>query len=651
MIKIKSIYLSLALALAIIISSADMLFFRGGFSLGLVMVYIILLSLAPYTLHDIKIEKKEWASAYLFIAAVAAVSAAGYLFSFHDSRLLPYGIILMAAGLALIIIRAVSTHPAEAENDGLNMGRWREIAWLFVILALAFDIRIYRHDSIPPGVWFDEAQNGLETMAIIKGTPFQVFIPRLTMMPAMYFYIASFFTSILGANIFAIRLVSVIAGVLSVAAFYFFIRAVFKDVRLALAGAAMLAMSRWHITFSRVAFLGILTVLLELGCFYFYYKTLSKKSPLYALITGLVMGLSFYSFSAANFIPVILAVHSGILIIRRGRNFFRENLKNIALIFGVALVAATPLLTYALRNPEMFSRRMNEVSIMNEIKTEKSISPLVNSLKEHLLMFNYEGDYNGRHNLYKKPMVDFIAGALLAAGVFLTLAGSADIFYLIWFAAMLSAGILTLSIEAPQAYRTIAVIPCVYIFVLIALKEALRALKVINPSKILSTIFIIAVVSCAGAVNIYQYFVLYPAEKATYLSFSPEANAIAEFTKKNSGDYLIYSSTGKELYGFYPFEQKVICDFVNYGRDGYMYMTDDNMVDKKLLAGKKGIIALIRANDAVEKYLINKMYPAAVKKEFRNRVTDEVMFVCYYIDASMLKNKTDASKPMIFYTR
>jgi hypothetical protein len=158
-------------------------------------------------------------------------------------------------------------------------------------------------------------------------------------------------------------------------------------------------------------------------------------------------------------------------------------------------------------------------------------------------------------------------------------------------------------------------------------------------------------VSCAGAVNIYQYFVLYPAEKATYLSFSPEANAIAEFTKKNSGDYLIYSSTGKELYGFYPFEQKVICDFVNYGRDGYMYMTDDNMVDKKLLAGKKGIVALIRANDAVEKYLINKMYPAAVKKEFRNRVTDEVMFVCYYIDASMLKNKTDASKPMIFYTR
>lgn len=80
-------------------------------------------------------------------------------------------------------------------------------------------------------------------------------------------------------------------------------------------------------------------------------------------------------------------------------------------------------------------------------------------------------------------------------------------------------------------------------------------------------------------------------------------------------------------------------------------MTEDNMVDKALLAKKKGIIALIRPDDTAEEKNIGKLFPGARKKEYRNSVTDEVMFVCYYIDASIIGKKKDASKPMIFYIR
>jgi 4-amino-4-deoxy-L-arabinose transferase-like glycosyltransferase len=585
------------------------------------------------------------------LLSLTSIAAGQFIFSFYNGQILWAGACFMALGLAFIMIRRIKTTPIPGDKGDVKNSRVFEITALSLILAFALFLRLYRSSSIPPGVWYDEAQNGIESMAIARGAPLQVFIPRMTMMPAMYFYIASFFTSLIGPDIFALRLVSVVAGVLSVAAFYFFARFALKDVKLALAGAAMLAMSSWHITFSRVAFLGMLTLLLEVVCFYFYFKAISRRSLLSGVIAGAAMGLSLYTFSGADFIPIVVALHCLYLLFAKGKDISVRDRRNMAVIFIAAAVVAAPLLVYAIENTGLFTKRIQDVSIVNEIKAQKSLMPLINSAKTHLLMFNYEGDYNGRHNLYKKPMLDFVTGVLLAAGLFIAAADGAYVFYLIWFLVMLGAGVTTISIEAPQAYRIIAIVPCVYMLVLVVIKEITRVLKQLNPSKILAWILIGTVVLCAGALDIYRYFVLYPADKATYLSFSPEANAIAGFIGENRGDNVIYTSEGSNLYGFFPWEQKVICDFLNYGKDGNIYMTEDNLVDSSALAGKKGIIALLRNNDRDEEAAINREYPAAAKKVFRNRVTDEVMFICYYIDASMLKRKTDPSKPMIFYTR
>jgi len=651
MISIKSIYLSLIFIVLVAAASADVVFFRGNFSYSLALIYILLLSLLPYTLHDVKMEKTGAVSGALLLTSFALIAAGQYVFSFHNTALVGAGSGLFAAGLALVVIRRRVIPPESIIKTGAGDSRIFEMAGLGVILAAALFLRLYRIDSIPPGVWFDEAQNGNEVINILKGAPLQVFIPRLTMMPAMYFYIASFFSSILGPDIFSLRLVSTITGVLSIAAFYFFVRAALKDVKLALAGAAMLAFSRWHITFSRVAFLGMLTLLLEIICFYFYLKAISGKSWIAGVISGAAMGLSLYTFSGADFIPPVAALHCIYLLCSRGKDFARNNGKKIALIFITAAVIASPLLIYAAKNPEIFTKRFQDLSIMNEIKEQKSFMPVVNSVETHLLMFNYEGDYNGRHNLYKKPMLDFITGALLAAGLFIALADVSYIFYIIWFFVMLAAGIFTISIEAPQAYRIIGIVPCVYMLSLIAVKEALNVLRRVNPSRVLAGIFVSAFVLCGGVINIYQYFVLYPGEKATYLSFSPEANAIAAFTGQNSSDYIIYASEGSKLYGFYPWEQKVICDFINYGKPGYIYMTDDNAVGRGAIAGKKGIIAILRGGDNAEEKELKLEYPLAEKKEFRNRITGEVMFICYYIKSEMLRPKKYNSRPMLFYMR
>lgn len=635
MIKIKSIYLSAALIFFILLASFDVIFMRGQADFTLYLIYSVILSLAGYALNDVRTEKTSFIGLIFLVISAVMVSAGQYVFFFHHIPHLWIALLFLAAAFAMMIISGF--YPLGDSGKKPLKFQPVEAVILVSILALAVFLRVYRAGDIPPGIWFDEAQNGNEVLRILRGSPLEIFIPRLTMMPAMYFYIAALFTKILGVNIEALRLVSVVTGVLSVAAFYFLCRQIFKDGNFALAGAFLLAASRWHITFSRVAFLGMLTLLLVITCFYFYLKALEGHKITHAALSGISMGLALYTFSGANFIPIILICHLVFLMLFPAGRPRKSTIVSGLVILLTAAAIASPLALYAVKNPEIFSKRFSDLTIANDIEKEKSLAPLFKSIKVHLLMFNFEGDYNGRHNLYKKPMLDIITGALLIAGFMAAITAPGHSFFIIWFFVMLLAGIMTISIEAPQSYRIIGILPVVYIFVLFFLKKAQSALFALSRAQKPFLAIFLTVLTAVAALNIRQYFVLYPKEEATYLSFSPEANAIARFISEYSEKYQVYVTTGEKLYGFYPWEQKLICDFVNYGRPGYEYLKDDNKVSEASLSGRRGVIILARPSDPQVIAAVEKDYPKAKKEEFINSVTDEIMFVCYYIEKEAVK--------------
>ena len=85
---------------------------------------------------------------------------------------------------------------------------------------------------------------------------------------------------------------------------------------------------------------------------------------------------------------------------------------------------------------------------------------------EHLLMFNFHGDNNGRHNLPGTPMLDPITGALMVLGVGLCLwriRQPGSFLLLAWLLLMLVPGIFSLDFEAPQSYRAIGSLPAAYL--------------------------------------------------------------------------------------------------------------------------------------------------------------------------------------------
>jgi hypothetical protein len=122
------------------------------------------------------------------------------------------------------------------------------------------------------------------------------------------------------------------------------------------------------------------------------------------------------------------------------------------------LLAVGPLLVYALGHMEAFNDRLSGVFLLSQeaLQGRAPLAVLDDSLGRHALMFNVQGDSNGRHHAPDKPMLDFVTGlGFLASGGWL-LRQSRD-----WrsrfLAVALAIGLLPslLAVEGPHAMRSI----------------------------------------------------------------------------------------------------------------------------------------------------------------------------------------------------
>jgi len=121
-----------------------------------------------------------------------------------------------------------------------------------VIVAAAAVFRLQDLSWIPYGISGDEAIFGLEGQRILHEGPIGPYSPFASGQPAGVLYLASASIWALGSTIFAIRLVPAVAGILTVLALYAYGRRNF-GVGTGLVGAALLAVSSWHIAISRFA--------------------------------------------------------------------------------------------------------------------------------------------------------------------------------------------------------------------------------------------------------------------------------------------------------------------------------------------------------------------------------------------------------------
>jgi len=165
----------------------------------------------------------------------------------------------------------------------------KAIIFLLIILIIAAFFRLWQLDSIPPGLYPDEAINGNEALDIIQQGKFKIFYPENNGREGLFIWLISLSFLIFGPSIWAIKIVPAIFGILTVLGLYLLTKELLriencklkivnlKNETIALTASFFLAISFWHINFSRIGFRAILVPFVWSLVFISYLGDSAKK--------------------------------------------------------------------------------------------------------------------------------------------------------------------------------------------------------------------------------------------------------------------------------------------------------------------------------------------------------------------------------------
>jgi len=262
---------------------------------------------------------------------------------------------------------------------------------LFFIISISAFLRIYQLGNVPSSPDWDEVALGYNAYSIVQTgrDEYGEFLPIILRSfddykPALYAYLVIPFIKLFDLTVFAVRLPSAMFGILTVIATYFLVKEIFainnkfkitnsKQIQpfdfaqgknlndqnskhwqleiIALLSAGLLAISPWHIQFSRIAFEA--NVGLAFNVFAVLFFLWGLKRPWFLALSSIVMAVNLYAYQSEKvFTPLLLLA----LVIIFRKTLFLVSKKYIAMAVILGLFVSLPIIHYTLTNKEALSR-------------------------------------------------------------------------------------------------------------------------------------------------------------------------------------------------------------------------------------------------------------------------------------------------------
>ena len=416
-----------------------------------------------------------------------------------------------------------SWKPALSLAEGLEAcpepsRRVRSWKWvpLLLVVAIAAALRFWALGTTPPGLYHDEASNGLDALGVLEGER-PVFFEANNGREPLFIYLVALSVAVLGRSPGAIRIVAALLGALTIPATYLMAKAMFNR-RIGLLAAAVTGLTLWHVNLSRIGFRAVAMPLLVALALWQLWLGLKDGDKRHFLAGGLLYGLTFYTYLAARFTIVALVAFglylvgswklevggwrlalSNVLSLSKGPAEGLEACPEVppeldegpgrraggwrrsALIFVLAASAAlVPLMVYVATHWDAFLVRVGQVSIFNPaINGGDFWGTLLRHVGKTLLMFTNRGDFIPRHNVPLRPVFDPVLSVFFLIGLALCLSRfrqrAEHAFVLIWLAVMILPTIL--AEDAPHFLRSVGVLPVAFVAPAIGLDYLWRFLE------------------------------------------------------------------------------------------------------------------------------------------------------------------------------
>jgi 4-amino-4-deoxy-L-arabinose transferase-like glycosyltransferase len=437
----------------------------------------------------------------------------------------------------LLIIAATPWHLPPGQSVARALRRHAtEILILLAILAVAAAFRLPYLDSLPGNIHNDEASVGLQARQDVSPAAPPLLSLGWSQLPQWGYVYAGLFLKAFGNNLWALRLSSVVAGLLSIVVLYLLSRELFNR-RVAALAAAFMAVAHVHVHWSRMGIHCIHAVLVVELALWLAVRAMRTNRVIYYVLAGLALTVSFQVYFGARIAFLLLPVLA-VATFLANRALFGRCWHGLVLGLAAALVALAPLLAMIeVDDPSALAGRASGVSLFNTANPAIVHHYVANAADYNPwaivwrqvqlvpLIFSTVYDSSVQHPV-PAPITDRWTAMLFFLGFVYCLVRLRRPGYLlgvVWFVAVIALGGVTTT-DFPSGSRIIAMLPTLALLPALfadafytVVAQALDPARVRLPALALCTVLL----ALAGRANYQIYnvnFATYPQEPSTTLA-------------------------------------------------------------------------------------------------------------------------------------
>ncbi|MCA9364615.1 MAG: hypothetical protein KC736_01850, partial [Candidatus Moranbacteria bacterium] len=517
--------------------------------------------------------------------------------------------------------------------------RWWILSLFFLIFLCAIALRVYNIDTAPPGIYPDEAVNGMNAYDALTSGNYQWFYPDNNGREGLFVNLIALSFFLFDVSFFSFKLPSIFFGVLTALGTGLFAYEMFYSTRWRVhaffIGFFLLSTSFWSLVFSRIAFRAVAmpTVLVFSG--YFLLLGVRTLRFRYFAISGFIFGLGLHTYISFRIAPLIFLFFAcGLLFIYR--NFLSRYWKHGVLFLAFSILSMTPILVTFIQHPEFLTSRSASISVFS---SQDSLSGTLSTLSETLSLsigkYNFWGDQNWRHGFPPYPTLEPFVGVLFLFGlclsfyqfIRLTVLRLAEhqrvsipslfqtpsdhhvscahlswlpthFLLLAWFFSMLVPEFLTVE-GLPHSLRSIGTLPVVYLFALLGLFTILELTRRHSVTLFrFSFVFLLLVVVYSGVFDSVKYHVYWAHNTNTAEAFNKNLTDIGLAIKQDR------TSPGQRYVIAGPLE-RVVVKLLTTSVDNVVYVYSEQ-VDTLIHPNGSFVVYLSSYDDAIINNLFDR---------------------------------------------
>ncbi len=288
---------------------------------------------------------------------------------------------------------------------------------VLIILCVASFFRLQKINSIPNGLYYGEAAIGNSASRLFENISIK---SEKISSYTTFNKIQAVSIWIFGKKIWALRVAPALIGILSVLGLFLLTKQLL-NWQIAALSSHLMAISFWHVNFSRMGLPDVILPFFLIWSFYFLWKGLSSSKLFNFGLSAIFWGLGIYTGTSFLFMFLVLACALLAYWDAVRKDFEHEKYEHsknqitrgLGLFLVVLVLLVIPLVYKTLINGVSWYYQTTSVTIFN------TANPLLSLLKNSALLFtafNSRGDSNWLHNLPGQPLLIWPVGVLFILG-------------------------------------------------------------------------------------------------------------------------------------------------------------------------------------------------------------------------------------------